>query len=64
MNPVTTLLALVAVLCAIVGLNVAVAVYGWGLEPRSWWWIVGGGVFGHAVLAQVYARVIAETKKS
>jgi hypothetical protein len=26
------------------GLGVAVLIYGWGLEPRSWTWIIGGGV--------------------
>lgn len=27
-------------------LTVLVMINGWGLEPQSWWWIVGVGVFG------------------
>ena len=25
-------------------ISIAVMMYGWGLEPKSWWWIIGGGV--------------------
>jgi len=25
-------------------LSVFVMMYGWGLAPVSWWWIIGGGV--------------------
>jgi hypothetical protein len=25
-------------------ISIAVMIYGWGLEPKSWSWIVGGGV--------------------
>lgn len=24
--------------------SVLVMIYGWGLEPKSWWWIIGGWV--------------------
>lgn len=23
---------------------VLIMMLGWGLEPKSWWWIIGGGV--------------------
>ena len=26
-------------------LSIAVMIKGWGLEPKSWWWIIGGGIF-------------------
>lgn len=25
-------------------ITVLVMIHGWGLEPKSWWWIIGGGV--------------------
>lgn len=31
-------------LCIVLG--VLVMIKGWGLEPVSWWWIIGVGVFG------------------
>ncbi len=30
------------ILSLIVG--IAVMIYGWGLEPKSWLWIIGGGI--------------------
>jgi len=29
-----------------IGLSILVMIYGWGLEPKSWWWIIGVGFFG------------------
>ena len=38
----------------VVGLSILVMIKGWGLEPKSWWWIIGVGVFGsifaHAIV--------------
>ena len=31
-------------------LQVAVMMFGWGLHPQSWWWIIGGGVFGTTII--------------
>ena len=28
-----------------ISLSITVMIYGWGLEPKSWWWIIGGGIF-------------------
>jgi hypothetical protein len=25
--------------------SILIMIYGWGLEPKSWLWIIGGGVF-------------------
>lgn len=33
-----------------IGLSFLVLIYGWGLTPQSYWWIIGGGIFGHTVL--------------
>jgi len=42
------LLALFGLITAVV-LSVLVLIKGWGLEPRSWWWIIGVGFFGQIV---------------
>ena len=47
------ILALFFVLAVTVGMSILTMIYGWGLEPKSWWWIIGVGVFG-----QVFMKVI------
>jgi hypothetical protein len=32
-------------------LSIAIMIYGWGLEVRSWGWILGGGLAGRLLLA-------------
>lgn len=39
--------------------NICVCIYGWGLQPRSWFWIIGGYLIG-GILAQ---GLIILTKK-
>jgi hypothetical protein len=39
---VSKLLSYMFLLCVMVGLSVLVMMYGWGLKPQSWWWIIGG----------------------
>lgn len=29
-----------------VGVGVLIMIFGWGLQPVSWGWIIGGGTFG------------------
>jgi len=43
-----------------IGLQVLVMIYGWGLEPQSWWWIVGGGLVGMVFLNLVGKKVLKE----
>jgi len=31
-------------------LQIGVMIYGWGVHPQSWWWIIGGGVVGTTCL--------------
>jgi hypothetical protein len=50
-------LAILLLLGVAVGLGVAIMIYGWGLHPRSWWWIIGGGVFGQAFVKVVWEKV-------
>lgn len=32
-----------------IGIGIAVMIYGWGLQPVSWGWILGGGIGGALV---------------
>lgn len=38
-----------------IGTSILVMMYGWGLEPKSWWWILGVYFFGQ-ILAQLFAK--------
>ena len=29
-----------------VSASILTMIYGWGLTPKSWWWIIGMGIFG------------------
>ena len=45
-----------------IGLSIAVMIYGWGLKPQSWWWILGGGV-GLRLLLAVMEHVAKDNRK-
>jgi hypothetical protein len=49
------ILAQLFVLAVLVLLQIGVSVYGWGLTPRNWWWIIGVGLFGN-----VFMKVIGD----
>lgn len=57
------LLALLAVMSANVGLQVLVYMKGWGMQPQSWWWIIGIGIFANAVMAKLTVKVVEECAK-
>ncbi len=50
MEALRGLLAMMFVLALHVLLQVGVMIYGWGLQPKSWWWIAGGGIVGVTAL--------------
>ena len=27
-----------------IGLSIGVMMFGWGIQPKNWWWILGAGV--------------------
>jgi hypothetical protein len=54
----TKLLANILIVAVLVLCNIGVMIYGWGLTPRSWWWIVGVGFF-----VTVFVNVIWEFLK-
>lgn len=56
-------LANVFLICLSVLLQILVMQYGWGLSPRSWWWIIGGGVFGYTVLLALRLALNSEDSK-
>ena len=40
-------------------ISILVLMKGWGLEPQSWWWILGGGV-----CVRLIAEFISMVEKS
>ena len=53
-------LALLLLVVLHVGLQILIFVYGWNLTPHSWWWIIGGGVFGVVGLRVLHTYVEKE----
>ena len=45
-----------------VGLKILVYIYGWGMHPRSGWWIIGGGIVGFTVIKAGYDALKKEDK--
>ena len=43
--------------------SILVMIYGWGLEPKSWWWIIGIGFFGQLFALLIIHLGAAENKK-
>ena len=37
-------IATMSMFCVGLALGIMIMIYGWGLEPKSWWWILGGGI--------------------
>jgi hypothetical protein len=54
---VTKLLSYLFLMCLAVLTSVLVIMYGWGLQPKSWWWIIGGGVFANTFLRMLSDRI-------
>lgn len=51
------ILAQLLLMALLVGLQLLVMTQSWGLKPLNWWWIVGGGVFGHVALRALADKV-------
>jgi len=46
----------VLALCVIAwGISILVMMYGWGLEPKSWGWIIGAGIAGQVIIHTMQA---------
>ena len=57
------LVAQLACIGAIVTLQILVLIYGWGLTPQSWWWIIGGG-WGGWVVFKLLGDAIAKAQQA
>ena len=49
--------------CIVVGLQILVMIFGWGLHPKSWWWVIGVGIFGSTAVRALIDAVMKEDKK-
>lgn len=61
MNLFGRLLLVIAGLALSMTTSIMVAIHGWGLEVRSWWWVIGGTLTG-VMLAQMFLEA-AKTKE-
>lgn len=52
------IISILAVMSASIALSVLVLMYGWGLHPQNWWWILGGGIVAQTVLRSLADKVI------
>jgi len=52
------LLANVFVITLLVCMNIAVNIWGWGLRPRSWWWILGIGWAATMFVHQIARKLV------
>lgn len=49
-------------ICLSITVTVGVMVYGWGLEPKSWWWIIGMYFIGQMIAQSIVAIGKADPK--
>lgn len=52
MDTIRKLVTVIFGLVVGVGTSILTMIYGWGLEPKSWFWIIFVSLFGH-IFAQV-----------
>lgn len=57
------LVAQLAVIGGVVLLQIFVLIAGWGLQPQSWWVILGAG-WGGGILLKVLGDVIAKAQQA
>lgn len=59
MNALRKFLVGVLGIAVAITVSILVTMKGWGLEPKSWGWIIGVSFFGH-----LFAQIIIEVAKS
>lgn len=52
-----------AVIALSITVSVVTLIFGWGLEPKSWFVIVFVGFFGHLFVSMLNQRVLNEITK-
>lgn len=53
-------IAILVTLILLVACQIAVMIYGWGIQPKSWWWIIGVGFFVQLALSLIAERLKKE----
>jgi hypothetical protein len=56
----TKVLALLCVTSISIAIYVLTLMWGWGLEPKNWWAIIGLGVFGQTIMYTIGRKVLDE----
>jgi len=60
---ISKFIAVTSLWFAAVAISVGTMVYGYGCEVKSWWWIIGGGVFGRLIMEVIAAICKREEPK-
>lgn len=63
-NAVTKFVSLVFIFTLSVGIEIVVLIYGWGLTPKSWWWIIGVGIFALTVVTVIRETILGRVAKA
>lgn len=48
-------------MAGLIWVNIMVMIHGWGIEPQSWWWIIGASVVG-GVVSQMFIELAKQRK--
>jgi hypothetical protein len=56
MNVLRRFIVTIAGLCLSIVISILVMINGWGLEPKSYWWIIGVSLIGH-LTAQITVKL-------
>jgi ABC-type transport system involved in multi-copper enzyme maturation permease subunit len=62
MNELRAMLSITFIWFLSVGLSILIMIHGWGLTPKSYWWIIGAGILGHSVLTGLMQAVVKDVK--
>jgi len=59
----SSLLARLFLLAMLVAITPLTMIYGWGLQPKSWGWIIGFGFFANVAVMMLNHLLEREEKK-
>ena len=63
MNAVRKLIVSIFGIVIATATSILVLIKGWGLEPKSWWWIIGVALLGHILAAIIITISNYDEKK-
>jgi hypothetical protein len=58
MDEIRRFFMIVFAIAIAIGNSILVMMYGWGLEPKSYWWIIGMGLLGN-----IFSAILIELGK-